>query len=95
MNDYIVVSKRGTRQNYYTISAGHHFFSSDYIILNIYQDYVEIKLPSIDYNGKQYKPYNKSGKWHTVTIIDDKLKEGKFYLDEEDSTEDKLYFYFE
>lgn len=81
-------SDRGFRLN-----TTHDFFKNEYLIVEITEDKIIFKIPTIDYNGKQLKTYNQGSTVNAISLYSDFIKEGKYFPDEE-STEDELIIYF-
>lgn len=92
---YILINN-GTKNNAYIISSNHPFFKSEYIKVYVDDCSLIFSVPTIDYNGKMYKPHRnrKSIEWYSFGITNELLITGKFYVDIEESTEDELVVYY-
>ena len=93
---YILVYQDEFRENKIRIYSNHVMFQSEYIKITFLNEYLILSIPDIDFKGKIYKTirHNKCDKWRSFTTISEKIKKGKFYIDEEDSTEDELIIYY-
>ena len=93
--DYINICKGG-RHNQYCITSKIDFFKTDYIKVDISDNLLTFQIPTIDYNGKQYKPsLNNNKTWRCIEIISDKiLPLERLEIDSEKTTEDKLVVYY-
>lgn len=87
---------KSTKLNSFIISSKHDFFKNETVIIKIYDEYFEIKIPSIFYQGKTVKTVknNKSKEWRFINIIDEKLIAGNFLIDLEESDGDKVIVYY-
>ena len=101
MDNYILINdaskvKLGKK---FQISSKHPMFQNEYLRVKVCDDCITISVPTIDYNGKVHKttfnnkPHNNF--WKGFGITNDTLCEGKFEIDEEDSSEDELVIYID
>lgn len=68
------------------------WFKTDTVIVELHEDYMSFKKPTLDYKGKTYKVL-KHGNAVAVKVMLP-VPHGEFELDEEDSNEDELTFNF-
>jgi len=75
------------------ISSKSNFFDG-YLIIKDDGESLTFTKPTIDYNGKMYKPkfYKKAQNY--ITAIVSEMPLGKFDFDDEESTEDELVVYY-
>lgn len=92
----IFLVNKSTKLNSFIISSKHDFLKNESVIIKIYDEYFEIKIPSICYQGKTVPTVknNKSKEWRFINIIDEKLIAGNFLIDLEESDEDKVIVYY-
>lgn len=92
----IILINNGKNQNQYIISSKHSLFKNEYIKVDVDYHSLIFSIPTIDYNGKMYKPQNnnKSKEWHCFSITNEFLLTGKFEIDTEESSEDELIVYY-
>jgi hypothetical protein len=84
---------KNTGINQVHISSKSNFFDG-YLIIKDNGESLTFTKPTLDYNGRMYKPkfYKKTQTY--VTAIVSEMPLGKFYFDDEESTEDKLVVYY-
>lgn len=92
--DYVTITKHKDKYDSYLLSSKHPILKNRNIRCDIYEKHMVITIATIDYNGKTYKVSKRSSGWRQFALSSDKLIEGKFYIDLEDSTEDKVYVDF-
>ncbi len=82
-----------TGVNQVHISSKSNFFDG-YLIIKDDGESLTFTKPTIDYNGKMYKPkYYKKAKTYITAIVSE-IPLGKFDFDDEESTEDELVVYY-
>lgn len=86
----------GKRSRFYkTVASNAEFFQkAEYLIVNSCEDCIEFKIPSIDYNGKQYKVSKIHSGWTQISVPGDLPMGTHFEFDEEESNEDRVVVYF-
>ena len=98
-SDYIRINNLQLRPNgRFSICSKIEMFKSEYIVCKVHDEYLTFSVPTIDYRGKSNKPSDFGGDsigWRKITVSDDRLITGKFEIDEDESTEDILVFYYD
>ncbi len=86
----------GSKINHFFISSNHDFFKAEYVIVKVEYERLIFTIPTIDYNGKMLKSniHFNDDRWRHFTVVSELLITGKFYIDEEESDEDKLVVYY-
>ena len=74
----------------YVIASKCNMFNSEYLKLIVIDNEIVITIPTIDYNGKMYKTTSAYVGWNQITVVNERLRCGKFAIDEEESTDDEL-----
>lgn len=89
--NYITVTKH--KQNGIVLNSKHPMFSNEYLILKLSDGYLEVSVPTLDYNGRMSKTTvtTKYG-WRHVWTKDFDLAPGRYYIDESESDEDLAVF---
>lgn len=97
-NKKILISKRWNGVSY---TGNLDILQLDEVVLSIYLDRIEISAPTID-DSKVYKVSDsgcpsaiRTRAFGTGRDDTDMLVYGKFYLDQDESTEDKAVIYYE
>ena len=75
------------------ISSKSNFFDG-YLIIKDDGESLTFTKPTIDYNGKMYKPKFYKNTQTYITAIVSEMPLGKFDFDDEESTEDELVAYY-
>ena len=93
--DYIIICKWKESDSGKRITARSEFFKDD-VIIKIENNKILFQKPTIDYRLKTHKFYrDKKGFYHTTKHNVQTLPIGKYYIEEEESNEDCLVFYFQ
>lgn len=95
-NGYILINKNNRRQDSYQITTKHEILKNEYVRIKVFDDYLIISIATIDYNGKTHAPSSNKRQieWMSITVKDERLRIGKFNIDEE-SNEDDVIVYFD
>ena len=69
---------------------------NEYIIVDVDIYCLIISFPTIDYNGKMYKPQTNSNnkEWRYFGITNELLITGKYEIDMDESNEDEIVIYY-
>ena len=94
MLNYVNISKRKDKYNTYNFTFKNDFFEN-YFAFEVDDEKVIFKRVGIDYEGKYYKASHSHYGWYTFQCVNENIKEGSFYFDEEESNEDIIIAYFE
>jgi hypothetical protein len=92
-----ILINNNKHQNQYVISSKHSIFKNEYIKVDVDNCSLIFSIPTIDYNGKMYKSQinNNNNEWRFFSITTNELLiTGKFKVDIDESTEDKLIVYY-
>ena len=89
--NYITVTKH--KKKGIVINTKHPMFKNEYLIVKNVDGWLEISVPTLDYNGKMSKTTvtTKYG-WRHVWTSDFDISPGRYYIDESESDEDLLVF---
>lgn len=74
------------------IYSQHELFkNSEFILVDIQEDYLEITPAPFDYLGKKHKVWDAGHNWYAIHINSEELTEGRYTIDVDDSNEDVMY----
>jgi hypothetical protein len=85
---------KGRRQAAYIVYSSHHFFATEAVIVDVYEDRAVFSLPTLDHTGKTYTPIRKRTVGHQFGVTNELIRPGVFDIDDE-STEDRIIIYFQ
>ena len=91
--DYLTIYKNGLSGINFTITFPRRFLNTDTIIVEITDDWMVLKIPTLNYLGKTQKLSNNGYNMYSFGVQSDKLKLGKIYINPDDCTEDELVIY--
>ena len=94
MGNYIILYKKRFTAFDVAVNSSFDLFKSE-IIVTASEEKITFQRASLDYRGKSHKYYQKDkhSQYYTGAIYNIDLKEGKFFIDLEESTEDCVVVY--
>lgn len=94
LRPYITINKDSRNIDKYMISFKAEIIS-DYLKVVVDNNKLILSIPIIDYNGKQSKISSSKGGWSGICVVNELLKEGRFYINEDETTEDEIVIYLD
>ena len=98
-NNVIDIKKYRDNENKFVVRSKNILFTNEYIKVDVFYNKIVISVPTLDCVAKLYKPSicndTVKEKWYLIGIVNDKIKEGVFEIDTEESTEDSIVIYFD
>lgn len=91
----IRIAKRKNKIDSFRIYTTHQFFHTEYVVINITYDKIVFTLPDIDDTKKKYKvniPHQSI--MGGVSIKNEMLVDGKYFIDKDETTQDELIIYY-
>ena len=77
-------------QNRFVIATKNNFFLNKKIKCVIDENFITISVPTLDYLGKAFTPQKQKNGWWRIVLTSEHLSNGKYIIDEYQSTEDEL-----
>lgn len=91
-----ITSKSYLRDGNYTLSVRlNSDILKEEVVLTVNEECIIIERLGIDYNGKARKFHYQGYGWYTNVLVNCDLEDGKYLIDEDESTFDKYVFYLE
>jgi uncharacterized protein involved in high-affinity Fe2+ transport len=92
---YINISKRKTGYSYYYLSFKNSFFNDNEFFIEIDENKIIFNRAHIDFQGRTYKATKIRYDWFYFGYSSEFLRVGSFYIDQEESNNDRIVVYFE
>jgi hypothetical protein len=96
MSNSIRIARRKNYPNSYNIWTSHDFFKHNKEVIFEFDEWgVSFRAASISDETGHRTIYPNSKQGYSLGVFDVDIKEGVFYIDEEESNEDKIYFNYD
>lgn len=92
---YVKLLRNGYSKCNKMICSHHPVLKSEEVIVRADDECVEITVPTIDYRGEGHKTSKGSGGTNRTYCPGLYIPDGVYKIDEDESNEDRLVFYFE
>ena len=94
MSDYITATKHSV--NGTLLNTKHPMFKNEELVVKIFDSWIEISVPTLDYAGKTKRTADTNGYgWRNICLNNFSLPPGRYYIDQDESNEDLIVINFD